>query len=86
MTWGFQKELNFFKKNCLKDEIKFLRTFQTQTDIIRKKVKDMIHYFHNLKLSKKERDDRVRVLEKELVDSKSFETRVNDHAIEDNIN
>lgn len=46
----------------------------------------MIHYFHNLKLSKKERDDRVRVLEKELVDSKSFETRVNDHAIEDNIN
>ena len=71
------------KSFILKLKLIFLQNIQIQRDILRKKLVDMNHDFKSLKKSKKESEDKVRYLKKELEDSKI--SRIGVLAIEDNL-
>jgi len=81
----FSKRIEILEKenSRFKFTMDFLQTLQNQRDLFCEKLVDMDRDFRKLELSKKESDDRVRFLERELEDFKN--SRVNVCAVEDSV-
>ena len=69
----FAKRIEVLEKENygFKNRIEYLQNFQIQRDICREKFSSLFNDFNMIKLGKKESDDRVLVLEKELEDLKN---------------